>query len=165
MPRPDEEGDQGYHFVSEETFRQMIDDEMFLEHAEVFGHLYGTSKGFVSERLSDGYGVVLELDWQGARSVREAFADTVTICILPPSEQDLHKRLIGRGQDSQDVIKGRMNEAMSEMMHYHEFDYIVVNDEFDRAQESLRSIMLEEYYSEDDAQLAADAVHNLGLEP
>jgi guanylate kinase len=131
-----------YHFVDEQQFREMIDRGDFLEHASVFGNRYGTSRQHIQQLLSSGKDVILEIDWQGARQVRQLMSDCKSIYILPPSIQALRNRLRGREQDSDDVIESRMREAVSEMTHYGEFDYIVINDEFDQAREELASIFV-----------------------
>ena len=113
----------------------------FLEHAEVFGNYYGTSQSWVEESLKSGKDVILEIDWQGAQQVRRLMPEALSIFIVPPSKAALQERLDGRGQDSADVIDGRMKEAASESSHYAEFDYLVVNDQFDIALGDLVSIL------------------------
>lgn len=135
-----EENGVHYHFVGKNTFHNLIEEGDFLEHAEVFGNFYGTSQSAVKEQLANGEDVILEIDWQGAQQVRKLMPDAVSIFILPPSREALLSRLQGRGQDSDDIIAGRMAEAISEMSHYNEFDYIVVNDVFDTALEELKGI-------------------------
>ncbi|MES9865138.1 MAG: guanylate kinase [Candidatus Thiodiazotropha sp. LLP2] len=142
--RPGEESGRDYHFVGMEVFEQMISAGAFLEHAEVFGNYYGTSEAEVRGQLDAGRDTVLEIDWQGARQVRERFPEAVSIFILPPSPEALHDRLSARGQDSEEVIQGRMQQAVSEMSHYDEFDYLVINDEFDIALGELRAIVIAE---------------------
>jgi guanylate kinase len=139
--RPGEEDGRDYHFVSQDQFQEMIGAGAFLEHAEVFGNFYGTSEPEVRARLEAGQDTVLEIDWQGARQVRERFPEAVSIFILPPSPEALHDRLSARGQDSEAVIQGRMQQAVSEMSHYGEFDYLVINDVFDTALGELASIV------------------------
>ncbi len=141
-PRAGEQEGVNYHFVDRETFRQMVAQGEFLEHAEVFGNLYGTAKANILERLGKGMDVILEIDWQGARQVREALPQAVGIFILPPSREVLEQRLRSRGQDTEEVIARRMREATEEMSHYREFDYLVVNDRFEQALEGLCSIVL-----------------------
>jgi guanylate kinase len=133
---------QDYHFIDEQQFKQMIADEQFLEHASVFGNQYGTSQQHIQQQLLSGKDVILEIDWQGARQIRQLMSDCKSIYILPPSIQALRERLQGREQDSADVIESRMREAVSEMTHYGEFDYIVINDDFDQAHEELASIFV-----------------------
>jgi guanylate kinase len=130
--RPGEEDGVHYHFIDHEKFLHMVEMGEFLEHAEVFGNYYGTSEAAVRAQLEAG-DLVLEIDWQGARQVRERFPEAVSIFILPPDPESLRERLEGRGQDSEGVIQGRMQQAVSEMSHYAEFDYLVINDIFDAA--------------------------------
>ena len=140
-PRRDREADgEHYHFVADEEFSSMLEKGDFLESATVFGNRYGTSERWVRGRLSDGVSVVLEIDWQGARQVREVIP-CVGIFVLPPSLETLRGRLKGRGQDSDSVIDDRMRAAVDEMSHYAEFDYLLVNDDFDTACTELRAIV------------------------
>ncbi len=136
-PRPGERDGEDYHFVSEETFQTMVRQGAFLEHARVFDHSYGTSRAWIEKRLREGTDVILEIDWQGARQVRELLPGAVSIFILPPSREVLRQRLRGRGQDPEDVIARRMAKAVDEMRHYREYDYLVINDVFDQALEAL----------------------------
>lgn len=131
-----------YHFVDEPVFRQMVDNGEFLEHATVFGNSYGTSRQHIQTQLDAGKDVILEIDWQGARQIRQLISDCRSIFILPPSIQALRDRLQGREQDSAEVIESRMREAVSEMTHYAEFDYIVINDDFEQAREELAAIFV-----------------------
>lgn len=131
-----------YHFIDEKTFDQMVANGDFLEHANVFGNKYGTSRQHLQEQLLQGRDVILEIDWQGARQIRQLMGDCKSIFVLPPTMQALCDRLIGRGQDTEDTIELRMNEAASEMTHYAEFDYIVINDDFDTAIAELASIFV-----------------------
>ena len=130
-----------YHFVSEQTFHSMVADNAFLEHAEVFGNFYGTSKQWVQETLNAGTDVILEIDWQGAEQVRQQLAQSKSIFILPPNQQALRERLNGRGQDDIEVINKRIAAATEEMSHYVEADYLVINDDFDLALEQLKGII------------------------
>jgi guanylate kinase len=130
-----------YFFVDTATFGAMVDEGAFLEYAHVFDNLYGTSRETVTRELEAGRDVILEIDWQGARQVREAMPDAVSIFILPPSRQELDRRLRRRGQDSGDVIAGRMQAAVNEMSHFNEYDYLVVNDRFDQALGDLRALV------------------------
>ncbi|MEW8255262.1 MAG: guanylate kinase [Candidatus Thiodiazotropha taylori] len=139
--RPGEEDGRDYHFISQELFQEMIGAAAFLEHAEVFGNFYGTSESEVRAKLDAGQDTVLEIDWQGAQQVRKRFPDVVSIFILPPSPEALYERLSARGQDSEAVIQGRMQQAVSEMSHYAEFDYLVINDDFDTALAELAAIV------------------------
>ncbi len=140
-PRPGEVDGVHYHFVSEETFLRMAAEGAFLEQAEVFGNHYGTSEAAVREQLAAGHDVVLEIDWQGARQVRRVFPDAVSIFIAPPSIEALRERLSGRGQDDPEVIERRMADARSELSHYPEYDYLVINDDFETALQELRCIV------------------------
>ncbi len=138
--RPGETDGQDYHFVSVEAFKQMLDQESFLEHAEVFGNYYGTSQVWLESQLELGHDVVLEIDWQGARQVRKLMPECRSIFILPPSQEELHNRLTGRGQDSEEVIQSRMAAANREITHYDEYDYLVINDDFELACTELSAI-------------------------
>jgi guanylate kinase len=139
--RPGEEDGVHYHFVDKVGFLQKVEQGDFLEHAEVFGNYYGTDEASVRAQLEAGRDSVLEIDWQGAQQVRRRFPDAVSIFIFPPTPEALHERLSNRGQDSEEVIRGRMREAVSEMSHYAEFDYLVFNDDFDQALEELAAIV------------------------
>ena len=139
--RPGEENGQHYHFVSKEEFESLIEKNSFYEHAEVFGNYYGTSSVAIDEQLAQGIDVLLDIDWQGAQQVRMKKPSVTTIFICPPSKAELEKRLQGRGQDSQEIIDGRMAQAQSECSHYQEFDYIIVNDDFDQALVDLTTIV------------------------
>ncbi|MEE9304222.1 MAG: guanylate kinase [Thiotrichaceae bacterium] len=138
--RPGEKHGVNYYFVSIDEFKQAIEDKAFFEHAEVFGNYYGTSKETVQQQLDEGDDVILEIDWQGARKVREQFSEVISIFILPPSRNDLESRLQDRQQDSDQVIQARMQEASEEMEHYHEYDYIIINDDFEQAINELEAI-------------------------
>lgn len=138
--RPGEENGRDYHFVDEATFRAMVQEGAFLEHAQVFDNFYGTSQSTIEDQLRAGVDIILEIDWQGAQQVRRAM-ECVGIFILPPSRRALEERLQGRGQDSAEVIARRMRDAESEMSHFGEFDYLVINDEFATALEDLRAIV------------------------
>ena len=139
--RPGEEDGVNYHFVDTATFTAMIEEGAFLEHAQVFDNYYGTSEPSVIDQLASGQDVILEIDWQGAQQVRKRFPDAVGIFILPPSKTALRERLTDRGQDDEATIDRRMRDAESEMSHYHEFDYVVVNDQFDVALAELQAIV------------------------
>ena len=139
--RPGEVDGLHYHFVGEREFEAMVRAGAFVEHARVFDRYYGTSWDAVRSLLSSGHHVVLDIDWQGARQVREAFADTVSVFLLPPSIDALRSRLVGRGQDSAENVERRMRDAQSELRHYDEFDHVVVNDDFDRALDALRGVL------------------------
>ena len=141
-PRPGERHGAHYYFVRRAEFDAMVARGEFLEHATVFGNSYGTARAEVEQRLGRGESVVLDIDWQGARTVKRLLPEAVSIFILPPSRAALKERLIKRGQDSPATIARRMAEAVSEMRHYPEFDYVVVNDDFDAALSDLRAIIL-----------------------
>lgn len=139
--RPGEQDGVHYHFVSVDQFKQQIEQGHFFEYAEVFGNFYGTSKITIEQTLENGIDVFLDIDWQGARQVKQQIPDAVGIFIMPPSRQELERRLNSRGQDSTEVIAGRMAEAVAEMSHYDEFDYVIINDEFDQSLTELRAIV------------------------
>jgi len=136
-PRPGEVDAQDYHFVDTTRFEAMVAAGDFLEHARVFDNFYGTSRAAVTARLEQGIGVILEIDWQGARRVRELIPEAVSIFILPPSRHALGERLTSRGQDGDEVIARRMHDAISEISHYDEYDYLVINDDFQQALDDL----------------------------
>jgi guanylate kinase len=139
--RPGEMDGVDYHFVSIDEFEQMIHQQAFLEYARVFDNYYGTARQTVEAKLSAGYDVILEIDWQGAQQIRRLMA-CQSIFILPPSIDILRQRLKNRGQDSDEVINRRMQDAVNEMQHYAEFDYLVVNDDFQQALVELKSILI-----------------------
>ncbi len=142
--RPKETDGVNYHFVDAATFQTMIEADAFVEHAEVFGNHYGTSRAAVAEGLATGADVVLEIDWQGASLVRAAIPEAVSIFIVPPSQAALRERLNSRAQDDEAVIESRLAEARGEMQHHDEFDYLVINDDFGTALEELAAIVLAE---------------------
>lgn len=138
--RPGERHAQHYHFIGKEDFEAMIDKGDFFEHALVHGDYKGTAKQSVEPQLAAGKDVLLEIDWQGARQVREKLPDVISIFILPPSKEALETRMRNRGQDSEQVITQRLANAREEMSHYSEFDYLIVNEHFDAAVSELRAI-------------------------
>ncbi|UVE17711.1 guanylate kinase [Pseudomonas sp. LS44] len=138
--RPGEADGVNYHFVDHAAFLGMLERGEFLEHAEVFGNLYGTSQRWLEQTLGEGYDLILEIDWQGAQQVRKLMPQSKSIFILPPTQEALRHRLTNRGQDSSDVIERRMREAVSEMSHYVEYDYVVINDDFAHALTDLKAI-------------------------
>nr|VFK80358.1 MAG: guanylate kinase [Candidatus Kentron sp. SD] len=140
-PRPGERNGIHYHFVSEEAFQDMHRKNAFLEHAEVFGNRYGTSRESLMQRIRDGLDVILEIDWQGARQVRDGISACVSIFILPPSRDALAQRLDDRQQDDPSVIAKRMQEARAECTHFDEFDYLIINDDFHRALSDLQAVL------------------------
>ncbi|KFL35833.1 guanylate kinase [Arenimonas donghaensis] len=141
-PRPGERHAQHYHFVSKDEFKRMVADGDFFEHALVHGDYKGTARQSVEPQLASGKDVLLEIDWQGARQVREQVPDSVSVFILPPSRDALQTRMRNRGQDSEETIARRLAAAREEMSHYDEFDYVIVNEHFDAAAAELRAIFV-----------------------
>lgn len=139
--RPGELNGVHYHFIAKEDFQAQISQGGFIEYAEVFGNYYGTSQAKVKEQLEKGHDVLLEIDWQGAEQVRKLFPDSIQIFILPPTQFDLRQRLSNRGTDSVDVIEHRLGCAVEDMQQYVNFDYILINDSFDRALHELETII------------------------
>ena len=131
-----------YFFATVDEFKQMVADNGFLEHAQVFDNFYGTAQQSVEYYLNNGIDVILEIDWQGAQQVRKMLPASLSVFILPPSINILQKRLENRGQDSKEVIERRMEEAVNEMSHCNEYDYLIVNDDFNHALSELRSIVI-----------------------
>jgi len=140
-PRPNEIPGRDYHFVSRDRFDDMVLRDEFLEHAQVFDNCYGTAVRTVEEALENGEQLLLEIDWQGARQVRARLPEARSIFILPPTRQALEQRLKGRSTDSDEVIQRRLKDAAQDLTHWAEFDYVVINDEFDKALEDLRAIV------------------------
>lgn len=130
-----------YNFVTEAEFDTMLKNNAFLEHAHVFENNYGTSKDWVSETLEKGIDVILEIDWQGAQQIRHKMPDVISIFILPPSDKILQQRLVNRKQDHPETIELRLNQAKNEVSHYNEYDYLIVNDDFDAALEQLIALV------------------------
>ena len=130
-----------YHFVSRQHFLDMVSQQAFVEHAEVFGHLYGTSSSSVAVERDQGRDVILEIDYQGARQIRERYPEAISIFILPPSRATLAARLEGRGEDTRSVIEQRLAMARSEMSSFAEYDYLVVNDDFEVALQDMACIV------------------------
>jgi guanylate kinase len=139
--RPTEEPGREYHFISVTDFQQLVDQGLLLEYAQVFDNHYGTGRRPVETELAQGNNVVLEIDWQGAQQVRRALPECVTVFILPPSRQSLEERLRNRRTDSEEVIARRLRDAVGDMSHWSEFDYVVVNDDFEKAINDLVSIV------------------------
>jgi len=139
--RPGEVDGQHYHFVSKNEFKKQISKNTFYEWAEVFENFYGTSAVAIDEQLAKGIDVFLDIDWQGAQQVRMKKPEVTTIFISPPSKQELENRLRNRGQDSEEVILSRMAQAQAECSHYQEFDYLIINDDFDQALLDLTTIV------------------------
>ncbi len=140
--RPGEVDGVNYNFTDVDSFKRQIEDGVFLEYAEVFGNYYGTSREWVEQRLREGVDVILEIDWQGAQQVRARMSGSVGIFILPPSREELEQRLRGRASDADEVIARRLAEAVTEMSHYAEYRFIIINDDFANALQQLRSIII-----------------------
>jgi len=160
VPREDEVDGVNYHFIAKDKFEAMVEGNEFFEYAVVFGNMYGTSRQHIQEQLLQGKDVILEIDWQGARQIRQLMGDCKSIYIVPPTVAALRERLNSRGQDDEAVIDQRMREAISEMSHYVEFDYLVINDDFNKARDNLAAIimgnrMLHEHQQQIHAELLA----------
>lgn len=147
QPRPGEKHGVHYYFSTVEEFEDLIAQGLFLEYANVFGNYYGTSIPMIEQSLAQGIDVFLDIDWQGAQQVRLKMPNCKSIFILPPSLQELERRLIGRGQDSAAVIASRMEKAISEMEHYDEYDYLIINDNFEQSLAELQAVLLAERVS------------------
>ncbi len=139
-PRPGEADGRDYHFIGRKDFERLADADEFIEHANVFGNLYGTRKSVVEAALAEGRDLILEIDWQGAKQVRERLPEAVQVFILPPSRAELESRLRKRGSDSEDVIARRLQESTLEMSHWSDFDYVIVNRDFDQALAELNAV-------------------------
>lgn len=139
--RPNEVDGRDYYFVTKDEFERMVDAGSFLEHARVFDNYYGTARQPVEAALAAGQDLILEIDWQGAGQIRTAMSESVSIFILPPSRAELERRLRGRGTDADEVIRRRLDDAAADMTHWREFDFVVVNDDFDRALQELQEIV------------------------
>ena len=166
-PRPAEIEGRDYFFVNKDTFRKIIAQGGFLEYATVFGEYYGTSKSFIENELAQGHDIVMEIDWQGARQIRSCYTDTFSIFILPPSLQSLQKRLEKRAQDSKEVIASRMMQAVSEAKHFNEYNYVIVNDDFDRASTEFIAILsrtINKIKVKESEKLLGTVVQKLGLD-
>ncbi len=131
-----------YFYVDKEEFLVLLNADNFLEHATVFGNFYGTSRAWVNEALATGLDVILEIDWQGAQQVRELMPEAVSIFILPPSREVLEERLRSRDEDSLEIIQRRLDESINEMSHYGEYDYLIINEDFNQALADLTAIFL-----------------------
>ena len=140
-PRPGEQSGREYFFIGKEEFQAMVARGEFLEHAEVYGNWYGTSKHWIEKTRAAGSDVVLEIDWQGARSVKALFPDMTFIYILPPSIEVLRQRLVKRGKDAKEVIERRLAEAREDLKHVHEADYVIINEDFSIALRDLQSVV------------------------
>lgn len=141
-PRPGEIDHVSYHFITNEEFEKLIERNAFYEYAHVFAHYYGTSREIVEQWLNEGKDVLLDIDWQGARQIRLQTPDAKGIFIVPPSLEELNRRLVTRATDAPEVIEKRMSKAISEISHYNEYDYVIVNDDFDESLLNMRSIIL-----------------------
>jgi len=139
--RPGEKNGVHYHFIDSANFEHMIEADLFVEYATVFGNSYGTSMAAIDQQISRGKHAILEIDWQGARKVREKFPEAVSVFIMPPSLDTLEQRLRDRNQDSDEVIARRMQEARNEISHKDEYDYVIVNDDFDKALNQLEQAL------------------------
>ncbi|MBK4765331.1 MAG: guanylate kinase [Pantoea sp. Brub] len=139
--RPGEINGKHYHFIEKETFKRMINNNCFIEYAIVFKNYYGTSYQEIEKYLSQGFDILLDIDWQGAKQIRSKISNTNSIFILPPSRDELYKRLCKRGQDTHNVIIKRMKQAIFEIQHYIEYDYLIINDHFDLAISELKTII------------------------
>ncbi|WP_086109790.1 guanylate kinase [Xenorhabdus vietnamensis] len=142
--RPGENHGEHYFFVTVDEFQNMISHDEFLEYACVFGNYYGTSRKVIEDTLASGIDVFLDIDWQGTQQIRQKMPAARSIFILPPSREELLRRLQGRGQDSKEVIAKRMAQAVAEMEHYNEYDYVIINDDFNTALADLQSIIRSE---------------------
>jgi len=140
-PRPGEVHGRAYHFVTLPEFERLLETGEFLENAVIYGNRYGTSRKWIEREQAGGHDVLLEIDWQGAQQVRRLMRNVVSIFILPPSPEVLESRLKGRGQDSAEVVRKRLAAARDEISHASEYDYVIINDEFNRAALDLRSII------------------------
>ena len=163
QPRVGEEEGISYFFRDVDTFEKLIKEDAFLEYAKVFGgNYYGTSLPAIEENLAKGIDVFLDIDWQGAQQIRQKVPSVKSIFILPPSLPELERRLVGRGQDSKEVIAERMLKAISEISHYDEYDYVIVNDNFEQALADLQSILQAERLTKAYQQTEnADLIHQL----
>ncbi|MFY9261512.1 MAG: guanylate kinase [Gallionella sp.] len=141
-PRAGEHDGRDYHFVSRDTFIEMLNHGDFLESAEVYGNFYGTSQAWISNERSRGRDILLEIDWQGAAQIRALFPDAISIFILPPSLAALEQRLVGRGKDDADIIARRMAAAREDVAHVAEFDYVIINDNLNDALRELNAVVL-----------------------
>lgn len=141
-PRPGETDGKDYHFVSRETFQAMAARGDFMESAEVYGNLYGTSQSWIQAEIDCGRDILLEIDWQGAAQVRRIFPGSISVFILPPSLQALESRLKGRNQDSAEVIEKRLQAAREDISHVAEFDYVIINDKLDEAVQQFKAVVV-----------------------
>ena len=162
-PRASEVNGRDYYFVDEQRFKAMIEVGRFMEYAIVFDHYYGTSRQAVRTLLNQGLHVLLEIDWQGARSIKQLWPESLSIFVLPPSKEALISRLRRRGQDSEQIISRRMHEAIEQIGHYREYDYVIINDDFDQALAELQSIIRQPGEHKTDKSRIAEFVRETGL--
>jgi len=141
-PRPEEINGTNYHFISVDEFQEMIKDNKFVEFAEVFENLYGSSRQLIEDNLDNNIDVILEIDWQGARQVKINMPKAISIFVLPPSKEALLERLKNRAQDDESTINKRMSDAENQMRHFNEFDYLIINNDFNEALSDLESIII-----------------------
>ena len=141
-PRPEEVNGTNYHFISVDEFQEMIKDNKFVEFAEVFENLYGSSRQLIEDNLDNNIDVILEIDWQGARQVKINMPKAISIFVLPPSKEALLERLKNRAQDDESTINKRMSDAENQMRHFNEFDYLIINNDFNEALSDLESIII-----------------------
>ena len=141
-PRPEEVNGTNYHFISVDEFQEMIKDNKFVEFAEVFENLYGSSRQLIEDNLNNNIDVILEIDWQGARQVKINMPKSISIFVLPPSKEALLERLKNRAQDDELTINNRMSDAENQMRHFNEFDYLIINNNFNEALSDLESIII-----------------------
>ena len=141
-PRPEEVNGTNYHFISVDEFQEMIKDNKFVEFAEVFENLYGSSRQLIEDNLNNNIDVILEIDWQGARQVKINMPKAISIFVLPPSKEALLERLKNRAQDDELTINKRMSDAENQMRHFNEFDYLIINNDFNEALSNLESIII-----------------------
>jgi len=141
-PRPEEVNGTNYHFISVDEFQEMIKDNKFVEFAEVFENLYGSSRQLIEDKLNNNIDVILEIDWQGARQVKINMPKAISIFVLPPSKEALLERLKNRAQDDESTINKRMSDAENQMRHFNEFDYLIINNDFNEALSNLENIII-----------------------
>jgi guanylate kinase len=165
-PRPGEVDGEHYYFKSREEFEQMVDADQMLEHAEVFGNFYGSPRGPVENAMQDGRDTLFDIDWQGGQQIRRSALakDVVSIFILPPSIAALESRLRGRAQDSDEVIAGRMAQSQSEISHWAEYDYVIINNDIDEAEAQLKTILTAERARADRQPMLTEFVRGLNKE-
>jgi guanylate kinase len=159
-PRPGEVNGEHYHFVTHAEFESLIAQGAFFEHAKVFDHYYGTSRLAIENTLEQGVDVFLDIDWQGARQVKAQYPSAQLVFILPPSVAELEQRLIGRGQDSEEIIARRMRDAKAEMSHATEFDYLLINDDFAQTLGAFYAIVVDKRQTKAHQILRHDALLN-----